>query len=625
MKHYYCSTFSKDYAYKGLLLYNSLEKHDKDFEFFMICLHEEAKKIFEKMNLAHATIISMEEIEKEDKTLLSVKNSRNDKEYIWTSKASICLFLFNQFSEINHIVWLDGDTLFLSDPEPIFTEWGDYSITLTEEKWREEHKFLGDTNGVFNTGYMGFKRDDHALECLQWFRQKLIEWCFDKWENGLWSDQVYVNDWTKRFKNVGIIENIGVNLTPYIINYRFNESSVIHSGNDIYIDNEKVIFFHYYGFKYYDGNVFDICNYVMNQRDEVIKHLYIPYLNACNEIMDKIKAVESNFNIEKNSKDYHVRNYFNLQVNLATEQIYNICTIISQKHLAQGLALYRSLKKHTSNFRLWICCLDDSTYSLLNKMDLDHVVLITLKNIEGKELLSIKDSRSFDEYCRTLKAPFISYVLKNNYNINSVIYTDADMYFFRDVKNLFNELNQQHPVFIVPRRASAEDEKNYGAYDAGLIGFQRNEISFECLFKWRKDCVKWCFDKVEDGYWADQKYLDQWVQSFPAVKVIENPDRTAGPWNAKESLFTIKDNELFHNNDKLIAFHYNGFVIMNHEEFDFCKTNVLSENMINSIYFPYVKAVREEMDVIKSLNGQSYEDEKNNYARDKALNYFHAE
>ncbi|WP_099362899.1 glycosyltransferase [Fredinandcohnia onubensis] len=612
MKHYYCSTFSKDYTYKGLLLYHSLEKHDKDFEFFMICLHEEAKALFEKMNLPHATIISMEEIEKDDKELLSVKNSRNDKEYIWSSKASICLYLFKHFSEINHIVWLDGDTLFLSDPEPIFTEWGDYSITLTEEKWREEHSFLGDTNGVYNTGYMGFKRDEHAMECLHWFREKLIEWCFDKWEHGLWSDQVYANDWMKRFKNVGIIENIGVNLTPYIINYRYNDRSIIKSGNDIYIDHERVIFFHYYGFKYYDGNVFDICHYVMNQRDDVIEHLYIPYLNACNEIMDKIKAVDNTFTIEKNSKDYHVRNYFNLQANMSTDETYDLCTIISVKNLAQGLALYHSLKKHTPNFRLWICCLDDRTYSLLNKMNLDHAILITLKNIEGNELLSIKDSRSFDEYSRTLKASFISYILKNHYTVKSVIYTDADMYFFTDVRNVFHELNEQHPVSIVPRRASAEEEKKYGVYDSGLIGFYRNEISFDCLFKWKKDCVNWCFDVVEDGRWADQKYLDQWIHHFPTGKVIETPHTTAGPWNVKESLHA----------DKLFAYHYSGFVILNQIEFDLCNTNTLNENMINSIYSPYVKAVKEEMEKIKSVDEHFYKSDHRSNADYKALNYF---
>jgi hypothetical protein len=529
VKHYYCSTFSKDYAYKGLLLYNSIEQHDKDFNFFMICLHEEAKNLFEKMNLANAIIISLEEVEKEDKELLSVKSSRNDKEYIWTSKASVCLYLLNHFQEIDHIVWLDGDTFFLSNPDPIFTEWGDYSVTLTGEKWLEEHSMLGETNGIYNTGFMGFKRDEYSMECLHWFRENLIEWCFDRWEKGRWSDQVYANDWPDRFQNVGVIENVGVNLTPYIINYRLLESPVIKTDQDILINNEKIIFFHFYGFKYYDGNVFDICNYVMNCRDDVTKHIYIPYINASIAMMDKIKDVDGDFVQEKDVKDYHIRNYFNLEINVSTEEEkYNICTIMGKETLEQALAFYNSLKLNTPNFQLWICCLDDTTYSYLNKLCLDHVILISLKNIEGNELLSIKDTRNSNEYFRTLKSSFISYVFKNNYQVNSIVYTDADHNFVTDYNRIFAELKQENSILIVNKSISVEEEKKYGVYDAGLIGFKRNEIGLECLYQWKKDCIQWCFNKVEEDRWLEQKYLEKWPHLFSGVKVMEIPTRTPG-------------------------------------------------------------------------------------------------
>jgi hypothetical protein len=529
VKHYYCSTFSRDYAYKGLLLYNSIEEHDKDFEFFMICLHEDAKEIFEKMNLDHATIIGMDEIEKEDSELLSVKDTRNDKEYIWTSKASICLYLFNHFAEIDHIVWLDGDTFFFSDPEPIFTEWGDYSITLTGEKWLEEHSILGETNGIYNTGFMGFKRDELAIECLQWFREKLIEWCFDRWEKGLWSDQVYCNDWPERFQGVGILENIGINLTPYIINYRLTDATVIKSTNDILVNNEKIIYFHFYGFKYYDGNVFDICNYVMNSRDDVIKNIYIPYLNAVNEMMDKIKIIDKKFTPERELKDYHIRNYFNLEVNVsADEQKYNLCTIINKESLDQGLTLYNSIKMHTLNFQLWICCLDDTTYSSLKEMNLDYVILIHLKNLEGNELLSVKDSRNPDEYLRTVKPSFISYLLKNNYQINSIVYADIDMDFFTNFGDLFAELKEKNSLIVFKRTISNEEEKKYGIYDVRLIGFNRDDIALACLYRWKKDCINWCFNRVEEDRWLEQKYLDKWPQLFSGVKAMEIPPNTSG-------------------------------------------------------------------------------------------------
>ncbi|AGK53554.1 glycosyl transferase [Bacillus sp. 1NLA3E] len=530
MKHYYCSTFSKEYAYKGLLLYNSIEQHDKDFQFFMICLHDEAKKLFEKMNLAHATIISMENIENEDSELLSVKSSRNVKEYIWTSKASVCLYLFKNFVKIDHIIWLDGDTYFFSDPESIFTEWGKFSVMLTSEKWLDEHSILGETNGIYNTGFMGFKRDEHSMECLHWFRQKLIEWCFDRWEKGLWSDQVYANDWPDRFQNVGILENIGVNLTPYIINYRLKEGTVKKTDNDIFINNEKLVFFHFYGFKYYDGNVFDICNYVMNCRDVVIKDIYLPYLHASKEITDKIKTVDSNFTPERNIKDSHIRNYFNFKVNLSAEnEKVNLCTIINKDCLEQGLALYNSLMKHTPNFQLWICCTDEMAYSLIKKMNLDHAILINLKNLEGKELLSIKDTRNPDEYLRTLKPSFISYIFKNNFHVDSMVYTDVDMTFSPDFNNLIDELKQDTSLLIFKRSVSTEEEKKYGVYDAGLIGFNRDDTSLECLYKWKKDCINWCFNKVEEDRWLDQRYLEQWPQLFSGVKVMESPGRTANP------------------------------------------------------------------------------------------------
>ncbi|QIZ06092.1 hypothetical protein HFZ78_04500 [Priestia megaterium] len=530
MKHYYCSTYSKDYAYKGLLLYNSIEQHDKDFHFFMICLHEEAKTLFEKMNLTHATIISLEEIEKEDKELLSVKSSRNDKEYIWTAKASVCLYLFNQFEEIDHIVWLDGDTFFFSNPEPIFTEWGEYSVTLTAEKWLKEHSMLGETNGIYNTGFMGFKRDEYSMVCLHWFREKLIEWCFDRWEKGRWSDQVYANDWPERFQNIGIIENVGVNLTPYIINYRLKESPVIKTDKDIFINNDKIIFFHFYGFKYYDGNVFDICNYVMNCRDDVTKHIYIPYINASIAIMNKIKEVDSNFVQEKSIKDYHIRNYFNLEKNLpAGKEKYNLCTILGKESLEQGLALFNSLKMNTPNFQLWICCLDESTYSFLYKLSLDQVILFNLTNLEGNELLSIKDNRNPEEYYRTLKPSFISYIFKNNYQVNSLVYTDVDNNLYTDFNNLFDELKNGNSLLIFTRTVTTEDAKNYGIYDAGLIGFNRDEIALECLYKWKKDCIDWCFNKVEEELWLDQRYLDLWPHQFSGVKVMEIPTRTPDP------------------------------------------------------------------------------------------------
>ena len=288
MTHYYCSIFSQDYAYKGLLLHNSLLRWDKDFHFFMFCLHDKAKELYEQMNLINATIIPFYAVEKEDCQLQAVKATRSDKEYIWTSKATVMLYILKHFQQTDHIVWLDGDTFFYSNPEPIFQEWGQYSIMLTEERWK---KVDIEQFGRYNTGFMGFKRDEQAIQCLNWFRNSLIKWCYDKHENNLWSDQVYVNDWLERFNNVGVIKNMGINVTPYMIMGR----KITRGNNDLYVNGEKLIMYHAYGFRYYNGNEFDLCSYLLPLSDEVLKWIYLPYIRDCNYIMGKIRKVDKDF------------------------------------------------------------------------------------------------------------------------------------------------------------------------------------------------------------------------------------------------------------------------------------------------------------------------------------------
>ncbi|MGE5559002.1 MAG: hypothetical protein ACM3WV_10385 [Bacillota bacterium] len=295
MRHNYCSINSKDYIYKGLILYNSLKKYDPDFHFFLIYLHDEVKYLLEKMRLEDLTLISIRDIENEDFELADIRsaNSRSDKEFIWTAKASTLRYLLDSFPAIDHIIWLDGDTAFFSDPRPIFDEWSNYSIFLTEEKFNGKYEWLGRMNGFYNTGFMGFRRDRDALECLRWFREKLIEWCFDRHEEGLWSDQMYVNGWRSRFNNVGVARNLGINVTPFILYYLRTELgySVNRKNDGIYIGDSRLILFHYYGFKYYNEREFDLCSYSTCFTDQDVRLIYLPYIHACNEVMDSIDCV----------------------------------------------------------------------------------------------------------------------------------------------------------------------------------------------------------------------------------------------------------------------------------------------------------------------------------------------
>ncbi len=583
MTHYYCSTFSKNYAYRGLLLYNSLLKWDQDFHFFMFCLDNEVKRLYGQMNLKNATILSLSDVERDDHQLVAVKKTRNDKEYAWTSKASIMLFVFKHFPQADHIVWLDGDTFFYSGPSPIFAEWGQYSIMLTEERWRKNEKPKIKLFGRYNTGFMGFKRDKHSLQCLDWFRKKLIKWCYDKHEHNLWSDQVYVNDWRDRFANVGVIKNMGVNVTPYII----TGTETTKDDGYVLVNGERLIFFHHYGFRYYDGNEFDLCIYSMPFSDNVITWVYLPYIKACNQVMEQIRKVDKDFYTPSRPKAELISNYFNLAANEKKDaSLPHICTLLSKDYLLQGLALYYSLQRHTKQFRFWVLCVDDTAYELLDKMKLPKVTLVSLKNIKNKKLAKVEKQRKLNEFCWTLKAPFIEYLLKNNYNLESILYVDADIFFFKDATKIFEEWGS-YSVFITKMWLGPKWSKKVGRYSAGLIGFKRDKIGMKCLYSWRQKCLKWCYDIREFGLWTDQKYLDEWPRRFHGVRISENIGINSGPWNIKRDFKVFsKGDGIWFDDTEVVCYHFSGFEIINKEKYEPCNRKKLpaKTEIIYSLY-----------------------------------------
>ncbi|WP_353893802.1 glycosyltransferase [Proteinivorax hydrogeniformans] len=589
MKHYYCTTLSKDYLYKGLLLYKSLEKVDDNFHFYFVCLHEETKELLSKMHLKNATIIPISDIEAEDSQLLQVKESRNDKEYIWTSKASAMLYILRNFKGTDHIVWLDGDTYFFSDPAPIYKEWGNYSIMLTKERWRKRDKIRENQIGIYNTGFMGFRRDRHGLKALNWFRNKLIMWCYDKnkFKIGPWSDQVYVNDWPDRFQNVGVIKNIGVNLNPYIV----QGCKISKDKDHLYVNDTKLIFYHYYGFKYYDGNEFDLCGYAPNLKDNVLKLIYLPYINAVNDITKFIKSVDSNFFKLKNPKEYYISRYFNLTQNQRAKANHpNLCAIVTKDFVVRVVTMYNSLKTYTKSFHLWILCVDDISYKALEKMNLDHVTLITLKNIGTKKLKKLEKTRKLNEFCWTLKAPFIRFLIRNNFNIDSIIYLDSDIFFFKDIKSIYEDWGSKS--ILITKHSEPKVEKKYGEFQAGLIGFKRNKTGLRCLRWWQKKCFKWCYDNFDDKrQWADQKYLEQWPRKFQNVRIAQNKGINAGEWNVRSLTIEVKDRSVYIDGDELIAYHFSG-VPANDEKRELLKRRETSKKVKKYIYKIYIEELK---------------------------------
>lgn len=587
MFHYYCSIASSDYIYKVLALYNSMVKHDKKFKFFIICMNEEVIGRLKALGLENAELIPIQDIEAVYPELIEIRKIRNNKEYAWTVKPSAIMYILGRNDYIDHILWLDGDTMFLSDPSPIYSEWGQHSILLTEERYSGKYEFMSRIYGVYNTGLLGFKRDANSFECLKWLQARLNEWCYDRMENGLWSDQMYVNDWPQRFKDVRVIKNLGINMTPFIL-WRLTleeKSSVVARNEGVYVRNNRLILFHYYGFRYKNSNKYDLC-YYRNWKFSaaVVQSIYKPYINAYEAALKKINKVA----VVKADKNYSTHCF---------------CTLVTLEYLPKCLALLASIEKNTDSFHLWICCIDDMAYDILSRMQLKNVTLLKISEIENESLRAVKGRRKKYEYCWTVKAPLIRHIFENYENAASLLYVDSDIFLFSKPDLCFNLL-KEYPVFLTCHNFSQSFKHLYkgkGRFNAGIIGFKRCNTAERYLKWWQKKCIEWCYDTVSEGRFADQKYIEEFANPHVGAYIANNLGMNGAVWNVKDAAVRLKNEDILIDDSLLVFYHFSSFLVLSEHEFDLWKWDRLgiNDSKIKLIYMPYAEAIAKSIQTIK--------------------------
>ncbi len=261
--------------------------------------------------------------------------------------------------------------------------------------------------------------------------------------------------------------------------------------------------------------------------------------------------------------------------------------------------MYESLKKHTSDFRLFIFAFDDLTYTILAKLKLESVTIITLSEFETSELLKAKEGRTKAEYCWTCTSSVIAYVL-DKYNVPSCTYVDADLFFYSSPEILLNELKDEKTVLITEHRfsrfARIFEQKRAGRFCVQFITFTNSKDSRIILDKWIGQCIDWCYARFEDGKFGDQKYLDKWPEEYYNVHILEHQGGGIAPWNAGQYKFIkekgkIRGKGSEKDNDFEVVFFHFHFVKILPDGYTDLGWNRLPENVINLFYKPYIQEI----------------------------------
>ncbi len=269
--------------------------------------------------------------------------------------------------------------------------------------------------------------------------------------------------------------------------------------------------------------------------------------------------------------------------------------------------MYNSLLANCSeDFNLWVLCMDDTTYNLLEKMDLPKVKLISLKEFESPELLEVKKGRNVAEYSWTCASNFIWFLLQKHKGLETLIYLDADLYFFNDPKVLIDELGDKDVMITEHRYTKEYDQTDFsGKYCVQFMIFKNNNNGLVVLDWWRRACLDWCFNYLDNGRLGDQKYLDDWTTRFNGVHELQYLGGGVAPWNVQQYDFFIKEGKILgrtkENGRKwlLVFYHFHSFRLTPPCDYFSTPGYNLSSNVIEIIYDTYFKALQDNIEFVK--------------------------
>jgi hypothetical protein len=278
MNDHFCTYFDHRYVAKGLAMWTSLKNRRASAILHVLCLNEASREILTGLRLPDVNLHSLNAIEDTDPELLRARQNRGLIEYYFTLTPCFPLYIFKTHPEVRRLTYLDADLFFFADPQPVLDEIGDNAIGLIEHRFPDELADLAQ-HGRFNVGWLTFRRDRIALQCLDTWRAQCLDWCYDRLEPRRFAEQKYLDEWPDRYRSVQIIQHRGANVAPWNLD-RFELSL---KGEELSVGGQPLLFFHAHGFEARSPGRLAELNlkpYRVTETPLVVRFIFEPYQNA---------------------------------------------------------------------------------------------------------------------------------------------------------------------------------------------------------------------------------------------------------------------------------------------------------------------------------------------------------
>lgn len=282
MTRVFCTYFDHRYLPRGIALYQSLRRHVGDFELWVLCLDAPCSRALRQLALPKVRPVELGEIEEATAGLRDARDDRSTLEFYFTCTPALPLYVLGRRREGELVTYVDADLYFFSDPAPAFRELGGRSVAIVGHRFTPDRLHMLEA-GVYNVGWLSFRRDGPGLACLRWYLDRCLEWCGDYLSGGRYADQKYLDDWPRRFAGVAVLRHKGVGLASWNLE---NYALSLRDGR-VWVDDDPLIFFHFHGLTFAFDDPVDGAHSI---RREHFADPRGPVSVVCREYLEAVEA-----------------------------------------------------------------------------------------------------------------------------------------------------------------------------------------------------------------------------------------------------------------------------------------------------------------------------------------------
>lgn len=244
------TSVTSNYIPKAKVLAESVKNFHPDFYFHLILSDHVPKKMSEEDNTYFDSIITVEDL-----PIPNLKSwiFKHDIVELCTAVKAISFQEIARRYDCKKIIYLDPDTVVFSKLDELVNCLDEFNIILTPhfylpqttEESISHYEISALKHGVYNLGFLAVRLSDEGINFINWWNDRLLNFCYDEIARGLFTDQKWIDFVPVFFEDVCILKKPNYNVAIWNLTQRKISGSI---PQEILVDDLPLVFYHFSGF-----------------------------------------------------------------------------------------------------------------------------------------------------------------------------------------------------------------------------------------------------------------------------------------------------------------------------------------------------------------------------------------